>query len=212
MMLDLANVRQEYMRAGLDERDVLADPLAQFTRWFDDAVKAELPLPNAMSLATVSPEHKPSSRLVLLKGVDQGGFVFYTNTHSRKGREISHNAHAALLFGWLPLERQVRIEGTLAEVSATESDAYFNSRPLGSRHAAIASPQSEVVTNRAALEQLYEKTKHVASDNPPRPAHWGGYRLMPVEIEFWQGRENRLHDRLVYRKSAHGWTLQRLAP
>jgi pyridoxamine 5'-phosphate oxidase len=211
-MLDLAHVREEYMRAGLDEHDVLADPLAQFARWFDDAVKAELPLPNAMSLATVSPDNRPSSRLVLLKGVDHGGFVFYTNTLSRKGREISHNAHAALLFGWLPLERQVRIEGTLTQVSAAESDAYFNSRPLGSRHAAIASPQSEVVASRAALEQLYEKTKTAASDNPPRPAHWGGYRLMPVEIEFWQGRENRLHDRLVYRKSGQGWSLQRLAP
>jgi pyridoxamine 5'-phosphate oxidase len=211
-MLDLAHVRQEYMRTGLDERDVLADPLAQFTRWFDDAVKAALPLPNAMSLATVSPEHKPSSRLVLLKGVEQGGFVFYTNMHSRKGREISANAHTALLFGWLELERQVRIEGTLAEVSAAESDAYFNSRPLGSRHAAIASPQSEVVTSRAALETRYQEVVHTTGDTPSRPAHWGGYRLMPIEIEFWQGRENRLHDRLIYRRSGQGWTLQRLAP
>jgi pyridoxamine 5'-phosphate oxidase len=211
-MLDLANVRQEYMRAGLDEKDVLPDPLAQFTRWFDDAIKAELPMPNAMSLATVSADHKPSSRLLLLKGVDHGGFVFYTNTHSRKGREISVNTHAALLFGWLPLERQVRIEGTLSEVSAAESDAYFNSRPLGSRHAAIASPQSDVITSRAALEQQYDDAVRTTGDTPARPAHWGGYRLMPSEIEFWQGRENRLHDRLVYRKSAQGWTLLRLAP
>jgi pyridoxamine 5'-phosphate oxidase len=211
-MLDLAHVREEYMRAGLDEQDVLPDPLAQFTRWFDDAVNAELPLPNAMSLATVSREHKPSSRLVLLKGVDHGGFVFYTNTHSRKGREINANAHAALLFGWLQLERQVRIEGTLSDVSTAESDAYFNSRPLGSRHAAIASPQSKVVASRAALEHLYHDAVRNTGDTPPRPAHWGGYRLMPIEIEFWQGRENRLHDRLVYRKSGQGWTLQRLAP
>lgn len=211
-MLDLANVRQEYMRAGLHEHDMLADPLAQFTRWFDDAINAALPMANAMSLATVSHDHKPSSRLVLLKGVDQGGFVFYTNTHSRKGREIAANAHAALLFGWLPLERQVRIDGTLSEVSAAESDAYFNSRPLGSRHAAIASPQSEVVASRAALEQRYQDAVRTTGDAPSRPPHWGGYRLMPVEIEFWQGRENRLHDRLLYRNSAQGWTMQRLAP
>ncbi len=211
-MLDLAHVREEYMRAGLDEGDVLADPLAQFARWFDDAVKAGLPMPNAMSLATVSPDHKPSSRLVLLKGVDHGGFVFYTNTHSRKGCEIGGNANAALLFGWLQLERQVRIEGTLAALSAAESDAYFNSRPLGSRHAAIASPQSEVVANRAALEALYHDAVNTTGDQPPRPAHWGGYRLMPVEIEFWQGRENRLHDRLVYHKSGQAWVMQRLAP
>ena len=211
-MLDLTHVREEYVRAGLDEQDVLPDPMAQFTRWFDDAVKAELPLPNAMSLATVSHDHKPSSRLVLLKGVDHGGFVFYTNTLSRKGREIGANARAALLFGWLPLERQVRIEGTLGEVSAAESDAYFNSRPLGSRHAAIASPQSDVVASRAALEQRYQDAVRATGDTPPRPAHWGGYRLMPIEIEFWQGRENRLHDRLVYRQSGQGWTLRRLAP
>ena len=211
-MLDLTHVREEYMRAGLDEKDVLADPLAQFTRWFDDAVKAELPLPNAMSLATVSREHRPSSRLVLLKGIDHGGFVFYTNTLSRKGREISANAHAALLFAWLPLERQVRIEGTLSDVSAAQADAYFNTRPLGSRHAAIASPQSEIVASRAVLEALYQDAVRATGDTPPRPAHWGGYRLLPVEIEFWQGRENRLHDRLVYCKSGQGWTLQRLAP
>jgi pyridoxamine 5'-phosphate oxidase len=210
-MLDLSRVRQEYMRAGLDEKDVLPDPLAQFERWFADAVQAELPLPNAMSLATVSQDHKPSSRLVLLKGVDHGGFVFYTNMASRKGREISVNAHASLLFGWLPLERQVRIDGTLAMVSAAESDAYFATRPLGSRHAAIASPQSEVVASRAALEALYEQAK-ASGEQPPRPPHWGGYRLIPEEIEFWQGRENRLHDRVLYRKAAQGWTLRRLAP
>ena len=200
------------MRAGLDERDVLADPLAQFKTWFDDATAAEIPLPNAMSLATVSADGKPASRVVLLKGVDHGGFIFYTNYHSRKGREIGANAHAALLFAWLPLERQVRIEGTLTRVTARESDEYFASRPLGSRHAAIASPQSDVITDRAALDALYQHAVNAGGDDPARPAHWGGYRLMPAEIEFWQGRESRLHDRLVYRNTVDGWKISRLAP
>lgn len=211
-MLDLARVRQEYMRDGLNEADISPDPFVQFEHWFADATKADLPMPNAMSLATVSREHKPSSRLVLLKGVDQGGFVFYTNYHSRKGHDIDVNAHAALLFGWLQLERQVRIEGKLSKVSAAEADAYFATRPLGSRHAAIASPQSEVIVSRAALMRRYDDTVLATGDTPARPAHWGGYRLMPDEIEFWQGRENRLHDRLLYRKSAAGWKVERLAP
>lgn len=211
-MLDLARVRQEYMRDGMDEKEVAPDPLAQFERWFADAVKAAVPMPNAMSLATVSRAHKPSSRMVLLKGVDQGGFVFYTNTHSRKGRDIEGNAHAALLFVWLQLERQVCIQGALSRVSTAQADAYFATRPLGSRHAALASPQSDVIASRAALEQRYHEVARTTGDTPPRPAHWGGYRLMPVEIEFWQGRENRLHDRLLYRKSASGWVLERLAP
>ena len=211
-MLNIAHIREEYMRAGLDERDVLADPLAQFTVWFDDAVKADLPLPNAMSLATVSADGKPASRLVLLKGVDHGGFVFYTNYDSRKGREIGANAHAALLFGWLPLERQVRIEGTLTRVTAQESDDYFASRPLGSRHAAIASPQSATVASRAVLEARYSEVAGTAGDKPQRPVHWGGFRLTPVEIEFWQGRENRLHDRLLFSKTDQGWRVVRLAP
>ena len=211
-MLDLAHLRQEYMREGLDEKDVLADPLAQFAVWFAEAVKAALPMPNAMSLATVSADRKPSSRVVLLKGVEHGGFVFYTNTASRKGREIAANANAALLFAWLELERQVRIEGTLSPVSDAEADTYFASRPLGSRHAAVASPQSEPVESRAALEQRFQDAARATGDAPPRPAHWSGYRLAPVEIEFWQGRANRLHDRVVYRLSARNWVLQRLAP
>ena len=211
-MLDLARLRQEYMRDGLHEKDALPDPLAQFARWFDDAQKAGLTMPNAMSLATVSRELKPSLRVVLLKGVDHDGFVFYTDYHSRKGREIDGNPGAALLFCWLQLERQIRIDGTLSRVSAAESDAYFATRPLGSRHAAIASPQSEVIASRAVLEQRYNEAASATGNMPPRPAHWGGYRLLPDTIEFWQGRENRLHDRLVYRKSAQGWMMERLAP
>ena len=211
-MLDLALLRQEYMRDGLDENHVLPDPLAQFEAWFADAVKADLPMPNAMSLSTVSHDHKPSSRLVLLKGVDHGGFVFYTNYQSRKGRDIDANASAALLFGWLQVERQVRIEGTLMRVSAAESDTYFATRPLGSRHAAIASPQSDVIANRASVELRYEEAVRASGDTPPRPAHWGGYRLLPEEIEFWQGRANRLHDRLLYKKTVSGWQVARLAP
>jgi pyridoxamine 5'-phosphate oxidase len=211
-MLDLASVRQDYRRASLDEKDVLPDPLAQFEVWFAEAVKAEAPMPNAMSLSTVSHDHKPSSRIVLLKGVDHGGFVFYTNTHSRKGREISANPHASLLFSWLELERQVRIDGTLSQVSDAEADTYFASRPLGSRHAAIASPQSEGVASRAVLEQRFADAERSTGDTPARPPHWSGYRLTPVEIEFWQGRPNRLHDRVLYRQSAQGWTVQRLAP
>ena len=211
-MLDLAKLRQEYMRDGLDEKNTLPDPLAQFEAWFADAVTADLPMPNAMSLSTVSRGHKPSSRLVLLKGVDQGGFVFYTNYQSRKGRDIDANACAALLFGWLQIERQVRIEGTLVRVSAAESDAYFTTRPLGSRHAAIASPQSEVMANRAALEARHQEVALATGDAPARPPHWGGYRLIPVEIEFWQGRANRLHDRLLFSKTDQGWRITRLAP
>jgi pyridoxamine 5'-phosphate oxidase len=210
--LDLAHIRQEYMRAGLHEHDAGADPLALFARWFVDAQNADMPLPNAMSLATVGADGKPSSRVVLLKGVDQGGFVFYTNYLSRKGREIAANANASLLFAWLALERQVRIDGVLEMVSAAESDAYFGSRPLGSRHAAVASPQSEVVASREALENAFNDVAILTGAQPQRPAHWGGYRLVPVDIEFWQGRENRLHDRLRYARAKGGWTVTRLAP
>ena len=211
-MLEVAGVRQEYMRDGLDEKTILPDPLVQFEAWFADAIKADLPLPNAMSLSTVSVEGKPSSRAVLLKGVDHGDFVFYTNYHSRKGRDLSANPHAALLFAWLQLERQVRIEGTLAPVSAAESDAYFDTRPLGSRHAAIASPQSEIIASRAALEARHQDVALATGNAPLRPPHWGGYRLMPAEIEFWQGRANRLHDRLLFKRTDQSWHITRLAP
>ena len=211
-MTDLARLRQEYMRGGLDEKDAPADPLALFDRWFDDAMQAALTMVNAMALSTVSLDGRPSSRIVLLKDVDDSGFVFYTNYESRKGVEINRNAHAALLFAWLPLERQIRIDGTLTKVSAAESDGYFETRPLGSRHAAIASPQSEQLENRAALEARFNEITKTTGDAPPRPAYWGGYRLLPQEIEFWQGRENRLHDRLLFSKTAYGWKTTRLAP
>lgn len=205
-------MRNEYMRASLDEADAAADPFVQFQRWFDEAVRAELPTPNAMTLATVAADGAPGARIVLLKGADSQGFVFYTNYQSRKGRELSANPRAVLVFHWIELEREVRIEGTVKKTSAAESDAYFSSRPLGSRHAAIASPQSEVVTNRAMLETRFSDVAEKQGNQPARPAHWGGYRLNPVLIEFWQGRRNRLHDRLLYTLSNDRWNISRLAP
>ena len=210
---DLAGLRQEYMRERLDERDVDPDPIVQFRRWFDEAVKAEVPMVNAMTLATVSAQGQPSARIVLLKGVDERGFTFYTHYESRKGRELAANARAALLFYWIELEREVRIEGVAKKTSPGESDAYFGSRPLGSRIAAIASPQSNVIPDRGALERAYAEIERNHGDAPPRPADWGGYRIVPAAIELWQGRANRLHDRLVYRKTPAGkWEIVRLAP
>lgn len=208
----LAGIRQEYMRAGLHEADALADPLAQFERWFDEALAAKLPLANAMTLATVTPQGAPDARIVLLKGIEAGAFVFYTNYQSRKGRELAARAEACLVFFWSELERQVRIEGRVDKVSAAESDAYFASRPLGARHSAHASAQSEPVSGRMVLESQVENVKARYGDNPPRPAHWGGYRVIPASLEFWQGRANRLHDRLLYRRAGERWTIERLAP
>ena len=205
-------MRNEYMRASLDEADAAADPLTQFQRWFDEAVRAELPTPNAMTLATVAADGAPGARIVLLKGADQHGFVFYTSYQSRKGRELAANPRAVLVFHWIELEREVRIEGAVEKTSAAESDDYFSSRPLGSRHAAIASPQSAVVANRAELETRYAEVANNQGDEPARPAQWGGYRLTPVAVEFWQGRRNRLHDRLLYTRAGERWTVSRLAP
>jgi len=208
----LAGIRQEYMRAGLREADALADPFAQFERWFQDALAAKLPLANAMTLATVTPQGAPDARIVLLKGVEAGGFVFYTNYESRKGRQLAARAEACLVFFWSELERQVRVDGRVGTVSAAESDAYFASRPLGARLSAHASAQSALVSDRAFLESRVEEIKAQYGDQPPRPAHWGGYRVLPERIEFWQGRENRLHDRLLYRRAGERWTIERLAP
>ena len=210
--MNIADLRQEYMRAGLAEADALPDALLQFERWFKEALAADLPLVNAMTLATVSPSGAPDARVVLLKGVEDGSFVFYTNYESRKGRQLAAAPQACLVFFWAPLERQVRIEGRVAKVSAAESDRYFLSRPAGARVSACASAQSEVVSGRSFLESEVVKIKTAHGENPPRPVHWGGYRVVPARIEFWQGRENRLHDRLLYTSVQGAWRIERLAP
>ncbi|MSQ62460.1 MAG: pyridoxamine 5'-phosphate oxidase [Betaproteobacteria bacterium] len=210
--MNIADLRQEYMRAGFSEADTHADPLVQFERWFKDALAAQLPLANAMTLATVSAEGAPNARVVLLKGLEDGGFVFYTNYESRKGRQLAENPLACLVFLWAPLERQVRIEGRVEKVTAAESDKYFLSRPLGARLSAHASAQSAVVADRNFLESALQIQKAKHGEIPPRPPHWGGYRVVPASIEFWQGRENRLHDRLLYTSVRGAWKIERLAP
>jgi len=210
--MNIADLRQEYMRSGLSEAQADADPIRQFERWFEDAVRAKVPLPNAMTLATVTPAGAPSARIVLLKGVESGSFLFYTNYLSRKGRELDTSARACLLFLWSDLERQVRIDGTVRKVAAADSDAYYATRPLGARLSAWASAQSEVVASRKILETAMQAARERHGESPPRPPHWGGYRVVPQEIEFWQGRSDRLHDRLVYRRCADRWTIERLSP
>jgi pyridoxamine 5'-phosphate oxidase len=210
--MNIADLRQEYMRAGLTEAQADADPIRQFEGWFDDVLRARLPLPNAMTLATVSAEGAPSARIVLLKGVERGAFLFYTNYLSRKGRELERRPAACLLFLWSELERQVRIDGTVEKVTTGESDAYYATRPLGARLSAWASTQSETVSARKVLENAMEEAKRRYGEQPPRPPHWGGYRVIPREIEFWQGRTDRLHDRLLYRRAGNNWTIERLSP
>jgi pyridoxamine 5'-phosphate oxidase len=209
----LAAMRRDYASAGLSEADALADPIEQFQRWFDDARRAEVHEPNAMTLATVDAEGQPAARIVLLKGADRRGLAFYTNRESRKADHISANPKAALVFWWGPLERQVRFEGTIEDVAAAEADAYFQSRPKGSQLAAWASAQSRLIGDRAELEAAERHHRERFGDGPvPRPSFWGGYRLVPARIEFWHGRQNRLHDRLRYTRGDEGWRIERLAP
>jgi pyridoxamine 5'-phosphate oxidase len=210
--VDLAQLRKDYSLASLDAADVDADPIAQFGRWLREAIDAQCPEPTAMSLATVGADGRPASRIVLLKGCDARGFVFYTNYLSRKGKELDARPHAALLFHWVELERTVRIEGRAEHTSAAESDAYFASRPRPSRISAAVSPQSETVADRAVLDAAFRAAEARYGDAVPRPAHWGGYRVVPYALEFWQGRRSRLHDRIAYALEQGRWHIRRLAP
>jgi pyridoxamine 5'-phosphate oxidase len=211
----VTDARKEYEQGSLDEATVDRDPIKQFAVWYDAAVAAGLPEPEAMTLSTATPDGRPSARIVLLRGFDARGFCFFTNYESRKGRELVANPYAALTFHWTEHERQVRIEGRVEKTTAAESDAYFTSRPPASRIGAWSSPQSEVLADRAALEDLFAT---FTSENPddtaiPRPEHWGGYRIVPEQIEFWQGRRSRLHDRLRFRRDGSSvWIVERLAP
>lgn len=209
----VADLRKDYGQASLNEHEVMDDPMLQFTQWFEQALKAEVNEPNAMSVATVAANGRPSSRIVLVKQFDERGFTWYTNYDSRKGHELEDNQYAALLFFWSELERQVRIEGRVERTSSEESDRYFRSRPLKSRLSAIASRQSAPIGSRAELEQNYEAVARQAGDDPARPDNWGGFRLVPERLEFWQGRRSRFHDRIVYERQEDGsWTRLRLQP
>ncbi len=218
----LANLRKDYAQASLDLPDVDTDPIHQFERWFQEAMNAEVLEPNAMTLCTIDPDGRPSARIVLIKGIDQRGLTFFTNYLSRKGKALEKHPQASVVFFWPELERQIRIEGRVEKVSAAESDEYFQSRPIKSKLVAWASPQSEVIPNREWLELRQKNLETTfpaeSSVEPPRPEHWGGYRLLPDQFEFWQGRRSRLHDRLHYQRQGRldrepaQWTIERLAP
>jgi pyridoxamine 5'-phosphate oxidase len=212
--MSLDDLRREYTRRGLREADLASDPFSQFDAWFAEVTQADIREPNAMTLATATQDGQPSARMVLLKGVDARGFVFFTNYESRKGRELSANPRAALVFFWVDLERQVRVEGQIERVSAAESDVYFASRPEGSQLGAWASQQSATLPDRGRLEARYEELRaQYEGQEVPRPPFWGGFRVVPETVEFWQGRVNRLHDRLRYRRSGDGsWVIERLSP
>ena len=210
--MNIADLRKSYEKAELSEDASAADPLKQFERWLNEAIQSEVPEPNAMTVATVASNMRPSTRVVLIKGYDERGIVWYTNYDSRKGKELAGNPFAALQFHWVELERVVRIEGRMEKISDAESDAYFHSRPLDSRIGAWASPQSQAIDGRGVLVTNAAKYAAQFMLNPPRPPHWGGYRLVPDEWQFWQGRRSRLHDRLRYRLNEGNWLRERLAP
>ena len=211
-MDSIAQLRKNYTFGQLSETEVPHDPMPLFQLWFDQAVQAQCPEPNSMTLATADQAGNPSARIVLLKGADQNGFTFFTNYQSQKGLELAIRPQAALLFHWHELERQIRIKGTVERVSPAESDEYFHSRPAASRIGAWASPQSSAIPNREFLEEAEKRFQAEFGDTPPRPEHWGGYRLQPTEMEFWQGRPSRLHDRIHYKLDGSSWKIGRLAP
>jgi pyridoxamine 5'-phosphate oxidase len=211
--MSIAGLRKEYSQTSLTEAAVHPDPITQFRSWFDEALKAKIAEPNVMTVATVDADRRPSARILLLKDVDERGFTWFTNYQSRKASELAQSPHAALVFYWGELERQVRIEGRVERVSSEESETYFHSRPLQSRLGALASAQSQPIADRQALEERFRQANEQYGDQPPRPEHWGGYRLIPERIEFWQGRPSRLHDRILYTKQQNGgWQRQRLQP